>query len=321
MASQRIPFVFGSIPARFESDFSLEESMERLQAAVQSSIFHAMFEHAMFGKVSESKVSLQRVIPLVGNSFKPFFRGYFHEEGNRVILDGKFTVYPLIKVFLGLWLALAGAFAVAACVEWFRGDPDGIIKAVVGLAMIGFFVALIGLGQWFARNDVAWLSSRIAEALRQRESCAKSVAAQQPSHSRPLWVAEGLLGLGALLFFLSAATGIQIIQTTPNGVEITYHSPLGRVLSGFGGIALAGLVYGVHQRAMIVWKIGMVGLPLGGILASAQILFVVWNGPVANQPDGMRWFVLAFVTLGAIAVTAYWSFWWFKQRRHFVISI
>jgi hypothetical protein len=170
MASQRIPFVFGSIPARFESDFSLEESLDRLQSAVSTSVFHAMTEQAMVGTVSVSRVSLRRDIPLVGNSFKPFFRGSFHEAGKCVALEGRFTVLPIIKLFLALCLVFAAVFVAIACVAVFRGDPDGVSKFRFSLLMVLAFVFITFFGQWFARNDIDWLSRRIASALANKDS-------------------------------------------------------------------------------------------------------------------------------------------------------
>jgi len=68
-------FVFVSVPARFPSDFSVNQSVERLRANTRRTIFSALFRQAALGPVSESRVRLQRVIPLFGDSFKPIFVG------------------------------------------------------------------------------------------------------------------------------------------------------------------------------------------------------------------------------------------------------
>jgi hypothetical protein len=52
------------------------------------------------GTVKSSCVSLQRVIPMVGNSFEPFFRGRFVEKTGKVILVGRFTMHWLVKAFM-----------------------------------------------------------------------------------------------------------------------------------------------------------------------------------------------------------------------------
>jgi len=165
MASQRIPFLFGSIPARFESDYTLEESIERLGATVQSSVFHSLFEQAAVGQVSEANVSLQRVLPMVHNGFKPHFKGSFCVESGRVILDGRFAVQPATKIFLGFAFSFLAICGVIACVIFFHGETRNVEVSLGFLGMIPLFCTIAFFGQWLARNDVAWLSSRIEGAL------------------------------------------------------------------------------------------------------------------------------------------------------------
>jgi hypothetical protein len=66
--------LFESTPAEFRSDYSLDESVQRL-AAVTSRWALSLSQTQAVGKVSPDKVRLQRVIPMVRNSFKPFFTG------------------------------------------------------------------------------------------------------------------------------------------------------------------------------------------------------------------------------------------------------
>src|ERR1700722_19610501 len=90
-------------PAEFRSAYGLEESVERLRAATKRSVFSALAETTAVGKVSEQSVRLQRVIPMVGNSFKPFFLGRFEVSEGRVLLVGRFTMLPIVKVFMTFW--------------------------------------------------------------------------------------------------------------------------------------------------------------------------------------------------------------------------
>jgi len=170
-------FLYGSTPAEFESEFGLEESVQRLAAATCRlySLLHLVKQTAV-GRVTARRVSLQRVIPFVGNSFKPFFRGSFQQAGNRVLLTGRFTLHPLAKVFmtfwfgfLAFWTTLATTFTILAL---FRGKTsfDGDVCywwfPLAGIGMFLWGLGLVGLCKWFARNDTRWLSSVIQNALR-----------------------------------------------------------------------------------------------------------------------------------------------------------
>src|SRR5437016_14676948 len=92
-----LDLIYGSYRAEFESDFDLPESVRRLSAATSRSVFSALTHQAAAGKVSESRVSLQRVIPFFGNGMKPFFFGKFDVRDGRTILSGQFTLHWFVK--------------------------------------------------------------------------------------------------------------------------------------------------------------------------------------------------------------------------------
>src|ERR1700722_13951261 len=157
---------YDSTPAEFRSAHGLAESVERLSAATKRSVFSALAETTAVGKVSEKVVRLQRVIPMVSNSFKPFFIGHFEVRGDVTVLIGKFTMLPLAKVFMTFWFGMCGLFAGAVLLGGFK--PQGRNAAFFLLQpflMIGGGIALVAAGKWFARNDAAWLSEVIATAL------------------------------------------------------------------------------------------------------------------------------------------------------------
>jgi hypothetical protein len=166
LVSSFFDLLYGAVPAQFESSFGLEESVRRLSMATSRSIFATLHRQATVGTVTASCVSLQRVIPFVGNSFKPFFIGRFIADGTRVLLTGGFTMHWSVKAFhavffgfLAFWTILALIFTVILrdpLTWWFP-------FAGVGMFLIG--IGLVKLGKWFARNDIAWLSGVIRDAL------------------------------------------------------------------------------------------------------------------------------------------------------------
>jgi hypothetical protein len=149
----------------FKSAYGLAESVARLQAATSRFSLRKMADQVAMGTVSERRVLLQRVIPTLENSFKPFFRGRFEQRGAEVHLIGRFAMFWPVKVFMTLWLivTLSMAFPVAwrhVGVPLEVAPPRG-----VPLLMFGFGVLLVIAGKWFGRHDEAWLSDVIRKAL------------------------------------------------------------------------------------------------------------------------------------------------------------
>jgi hypothetical protein len=105
-----IDLLYGAVPAEFESAFDLDQSVRGLASATGRTIFSALLQQRAVGKVSASRVSLQRAIPFVGNSFKPFFIGSFQTSGHRVVLSGRFTTHWWTKAFMSVWFG--------GCVVW-----------------------------------------------------------------------------------------------------------------------------------------------------------------------------------------------------------
>src|SRR5215469_18474481 len=96
----------------FQSAFGLGESVDRLKAATRRSVFVSMARQAAVGRVSAERVVLQRVIPMFGNSFKPFFVGRFIERDGRVFLVGQFRMLWLVRVFMTFWFGMIALMAV-----------------------------------------------------------------------------------------------------------------------------------------------------------------------------------------------------------------
>lgn len=158
--------LYGSTNAEFESLFGLEESIERLKKATSRSVFSAFTRQRAVGPVKETRVSLRRVIPFVGNSWKPFFVGRFEIRNGRVILVGRFTTLKFVKIFMSLWLGL--------CLFSVFGETAIMITRhsqwwfpLIGVGMFCCGIALVWIGKWLGRNDAAWLAAVINSALLQ----------------------------------------------------------------------------------------------------------------------------------------------------------
>jgi len=158
-------FLYGSAPASFESQYSIHEAAERLRAVTKRSVFSAFTAQALVGKVSESRVHLQRVIPFVGNSYKPFFVGHFEQTERGSVLIGRFTMHWTVKVFNTFWFGFCLLWTALATVASVLKPSDTWYFPLFGVGMLLVGTLMVQVGKWFARNDVAWLSDVIASAL------------------------------------------------------------------------------------------------------------------------------------------------------------
>jgi hypothetical protein len=166
MTHRFFSFLYGGSAAEFESAFTLKESVERLSLAIVKSTSFGPLKPAAVGTVTAGKVSLVRVVPMVRNSFKPYFIGHFEVRGERVVLTGRFTMHWFVKLFMTfwfgfilLWLLLTSAIVLHqphAQTWWF---------SLSALSMLMFGVALVRFCKYLSHNDISWLSEIIKHAL------------------------------------------------------------------------------------------------------------------------------------------------------------
>jgi len=63
------------------------------------------------------------------------------------------------------WLHGVAILTCRATYYLIRGLRGALFHVLFGLAAIAFVTTVVALGKWLARNDRAWLSTRIAGAL------------------------------------------------------------------------------------------------------------------------------------------------------------
>jgi hypothetical protein len=164
-------YFYRSIPTAFASDFPAPEAVSRLRNATRRSVLAAFLTECAVGPVSQERVRLQRLIPFVGNSFKPIFVGSFVERNGRTMLDGRFTLFRFTKIFMTfwftfilLWTTLASA-AVIFDVGLVREQPQMLLLPVGGVALFLVGLGFLRFGWWISRRDVDFLSAVISGAL------------------------------------------------------------------------------------------------------------------------------------------------------------
>ncbi|TCV93157.1 hypothetical protein EC912_10517 [Luteibacter rhizovicinus] len=309
----------GSPPIKFESAFGMNESVERLKAATSrwgTGLFSVSKERAV-GTVTESRVSLYRVIPMVNNSFKPIFVGRFEHDASGVVLVGRFGMHWSVKIFLAIWMGIC-AFGTAASLSSSTSTLNGGVLSLSGLGMLAFGIALMWFGAWLSRNDPVWLGDLIGKALGAEKSSVTTTSGQvlaakasADGASRFIRLATAGLSFTGLLVCASAITGILSYQGGTRGEIITHYTDVRlRFMAGVYGVFLLAMAFGVYRRSLFAWRMGFV------VFASAaafQPFFLLTMGGFGGE-----WTPVAIMGFFSVVVLFVWGRWWYAQREHFL---
>jgi hypothetical protein len=315
-----LDLLYGSIPVEWESSYGLEESVARLRAATKKSAFSVLAESAAVGTVTPSKVKLQRVIPMVANSYKPFLIGQFVMRGERVFLIGRFTMLGVVKTFMSIWFggSVIFAFAAVARMPFQPSLKSGTFGIVLGaIAMCAFGVGLPVFGKWLARNDTGWLEDVVQRAIGNANpvlaSSAETALSGTASRGRPTvaTVTAGVLAIMGAMNLAVAIVGPSSIGGDPFRFMAMHSSAALRCAVAGQGVLLLATAVGIYMRLSLAWRAGF-------LLIANALAFAVASAFLADPkmvpPLGMR---IVAATLGLL-VTIQWVRWWNAQRIHFV---
>ncbi len=308
-----------SEPVEFASAYDLDESVARLSAATTRTwnLFAQFKQQCAVGAVNASRVSLQRVIPMVNNSFKPFFRGRFEERGNRVILTGRFGVLPIVRIFTALWFGALSCFTLVMLIGMITGAVASSRPAALAIPVLMWVggLAICQFGLWLSRNDVQWLSALIGKALTVPGPGAGATVNASPGildsrgRSRlPDYVAL-VLAIGGIALLCQALPIGGIFDTGRMTLPFSatkFSSP--PALAACGALELL-LAAGIYRRSIIAWSSGFL------FLIGNWVFFVLFSSTDIQRP-GAAPFPLIFIGM-SLVVTALWMAWWYAQRHHF----
>lgn len=310
-----VTLLYESTPAEFRSSYGLAESVERLSAATKRSVFSALGETTAVGKVSENVVRLQRVIPMVGNSFKPHFIGHFEARDGAAVLVGKFTMLPLVKVFMSFWFGMLGIFAsVALLVSVKSNGPNATLFLVQPLLMFGGGIVLLAVGKWFARNDAAWLSEVIATALGAHRDGASVterslIDADADRVPMTLKAAAILLVASGAMALVAGFAGPHVWPNLGRPPESPAVPQLGN-WSFVYAVLVISLSIGIWRRRPWGWWCGFLLL---GLSVCWSLLAMQTHADI-GPPVGFK---VIFAVLSCV-FTVIWGRWWYAQRKHFL---
>jgi hypothetical protein len=117
-------FIYGSEPFEIELNVPRATAIERLKEIVHRTTLTGIGTERIVGSVNEYQVKLQRVIPMVQNSFKPILVGTVTTKNGKTILTGVFRFHRYVQIFLTIWFGfiafwtlLSLSFVVAKPIE------------------------------------------------------------------------------------------------------------------------------------------------------------------------------------------------------------
>jgi len=312
-----VRLLYDSTAAEFRSAYGLVESVEHLSAATKRSAFSALGETTAVGKVSEKVVRLQRMIPMVHNSFKPFFIGHFEIRDDVTVLVGNFTMLPLVKVFMSFWFGMCGLFAGAVLLGGFKPQgPNAAFFLLQPFLMIGAGIALVAAGKWFARNDAAWLSELVATALgdpRDGASVNRHTLMHVDADTVPmtLKVAAIFLAASGAMELVAGLVGAHVWPSLGQAGESTASTQLAN-WNFVNAILVIAVSIGIWRRRPWAWWCGF--LLLG--LSVCWSLFNMSARADLRPPMGIK---VIFAIISCVVV-GIWGRWWYAQRKHFLWS-
>jgi hypothetical protein len=291
--------LYESAPAEFRSTYGVDESVQRL-SAVTSRWGFSLGETQAVGRVSADSVRLQRVIPMVRNGFKPFFVGRFEIRDGVTVLTGHFGMSAFAKAFTTLWLAMAALFTIGFLAADFSSKNSATVwLPIFPLLMLVAGLGFVRLGKWFARNDVAWLSGVITQAL-----SASVVPVPQRPETDVAAVAFSLKGVALVLAASSVMTGVAAAFTGARVLPIHWQAAY--------AIAELVLAVGVWRRQPWAWWAGFLAL---GMAVVTSLLAVPAFAQSSAPP-----IILVVFGAGLLVVVLSWGAWWYGQRKHFLWS-
>lgn len=152
-------------PYEFRTRMSCDQAVASLRSVISGPVLTALTQEAIIGSVSKQKVVLQRRIPFVQNSFKPYFIGRFSSESGQTVLRGVFTMHWATKAFMTLWFGFGAIWVLLNLFSAMTNPVDTWFLPFAGLAVMSAGLVLVRFAKWLARNDQQRLLDVISKAL------------------------------------------------------------------------------------------------------------------------------------------------------------
>ena len=160
----------------FTSQYSPQESAQRLRANIEASIWKTWSTTCVVGKATDRRICLVWHRANIKNSFQPIFRGVFEIENGTTIIKGRFGMHWFVKIFLTIWfggLILGSIVCVHLGYQKFGTEifnPDDrlfeLLKYLGYIALLGLAgVGLIAWGKYISRDSLEKITEVIENSL------------------------------------------------------------------------------------------------------------------------------------------------------------
>jgi hypothetical protein len=121
-----------------------------------------------------------------------------------------------------------------------------------------------------------------------------------------------LLSFGVLFLVMSLAN----IQSLHNAEVTQFPDAYSRILCTILGLLYLTGALGVHRRAEIVWRLGILIIVLNYVLTLVLIIPAIYKEASALDFESF-WLPVCLSVLGFGGVSFYWALWWQRQRDYF----
>jgi hypothetical protein len=150
---------FGSVPAKFASAHSVDDSLQRLQDSSFRSWRDATLylKESAVGTATPSGVSLRHFVPVNGRGVRAQFRGTVLERSGSVSLEGIYTLPLSYSVGMLAFVAIALSLVAATGFDVIR-DLSTWQSSMGELVLVFLAVALPIHVHYLYRKDIDWMN-------------------------------------------------------------------------------------------------------------------------------------------------------------------
>ena len=267
------------------------------------------------------------------NSFAPLFYGKFRPVANGTEIIGEFRMLPFVKVFMTIWLAGVffggGALAVSSlCQILFAAKPHDhapLLGVLIPVLMMVFGFGLLRIGYWLGKAERENMTRLLQATFSTGKAPLLSTVATAPksaamSMAGPI-IFFASLGILSLVLSLTGISNFQAEASNASGPQthfaIThFQNHSARALALLDGLMLLFVAYGTWKRLYVAWILGFLLILFSA--ASFPFQLLDGQGPFSQNAPHPPVSLLIFALAGALAIGAYWAFWWYKKRDYFL---
>lgn len=264
-----------------------------LESSLRSKISSSFFSFGtagLRGSVHDGKISVFWNTPGFGNSWRPVFHGSISGDERESRIDGKFSTFRRTQVFCGVWFGFLALFTLLLL--------PTVIGSVAPLGMMALGTGLVAIGQHLSRGEKEKILSALSGIQNSNPLQSGGITTTPGKGMKIVASILALLGVGNLVGFITAIAK-----------------------AGFTGALLADLIpgllaflvaWGILKRKRYAWVLGFVLIVISAVSFPVR---VIQTTPTQSGTD--HFVLLAFSTLGALAVAIYWAVLWRAQRDYF----